>query len=232
MGEPDVPRRVEPVAGGRILVEACVDSVESARAAEAAGADRLELCGPGEGGLTPSAPLLAMVMAHARVPVHVMVRPREGDFRYSDAEFEAMRRGVEVAKGAGAAGVVFGILRGDGTLDVALMRELVALARPMRVACHRAFDRTPDPDVALDALLALGVDLVLTSGHAPTALEGAATLARLVERAGTRLTILAGGSVRAANVKAIVTASGVREVHGRATDAAVFAALVRAARSP
>jgi len=171
-------------------------------------------------------------MAHAQVPVHVMVRPREGDFRYTDAEFETMQRGVELAQGAGAAGVVFGMLRADGTLDEERMRELVALARPMRVACHRAFDRTPDPAVALEALLALGVDLVLTSGHAPTALEGAATLARHVQRASTRLTILAGGSVRAANVSAIVAASGVREVHGRATDAAVFAALVRAARSP
>lgn len=227
MGEPDVPDRVEPVA----IVEACVASLESARAAESAGADRLELCGPGAGGVTPTPSLLAMVMAHVRVPVHVMVRPREGDFVYSAPDFAAMRRGVELAKGAGAAGVVFGVLRADHSLDAERMAELVALARPMRVACHRAFDATPDADAALDTLLALGVDLVLTSGHAPTALEGAATLARHVNRAGALLTILAGGSVRAANVAALVSASGVREVHARATDPAIFAALVRCVRS-
>ncbi|MBL8996636.1 MAG: copper homeostasis protein CutC [Gemmatimonadetes bacterium] len=215
-----------------LLVEAYVESVESARAAEESGAGRLELCGPGLGGLTPSAALLATVLAHARVPVHVMVRPRESGFVYDDAEFAAMRRGVELAKGAGAAGVVFGMLRADGTLDAERMRTLIALARPLRVACHRAFDRTPDADAALDTLLALGVDLVLTSGHAPTALEGAAVLARHVRRAAGRITILAGGTVRAENVAAIVAASGVREVHARATDAAAFAALVRAARSP
>lgn len=227
MGESDVPGRVEPVA----IIEACVDSLESARAAEAAGADRLELCGPGAGGVTPSASLLALVLAHARVPVHVMVRPREGDFEYTEGECDVMRRGVELAKGAGAAGVVFGILRTDHSLDATRMAELIVLARPMRVACHRAFDATPDADAALDALLALGVDLVLTSGHAATAIEGAVTLARHVERAGDRLTILAGGSVRAANAPALVARSRVREVHARATDPAIFAALVRSLRS-
>jgi copper homeostasis protein len=142
-----------------------------------------------------------------------------------------MRRGVELAKGAGAAGVVFGILRADGTLDEERMRDLIALGRPLRVVCHRAFDRTPDADAALETLLALGVDLVLTSGHAPTALEGAETLARLVRRAGDALVILAGGTVRAENVAELVAATGVREVHARASDPAVFAALVRAARS-
>ena len=213
------------------LIEAYVDTLETARAAEASGAGRLELCGPGEGGLTPSPALLALVMAHAAIPVHVMVRPREGGFRYTADEFAAMRRGVELAKGAGAAGVVFGILRADATLDEERMRDLIALARPLRVACHRAFDRTPDADAALETLLALGVDLVLTSGHAPTAIEGTPTLARLVRRAGDALVILAGGTVRAENVAELVAATGVREVHARASDPAAFAALVRAARS-
>lgn len=227
MGEPDVPCGVDALS---LLIEAYVDSVESARSAEASGAGRLELCGPGDGGLTPSAALLALVMAHARVPVHVMVRPREGDFTYSADEYRAMERGVELAMGAGAAGVVFGILDTDGALDAARMRTLIALARPMRVACHRAFDRTPDADAALDTLIELGVDLVLTSGHAPTALEGAETLARHVRRAGSRITILAGGTVRAENMAALVAASGVHEVHVRATDPAIFDALVRASR--
>ena len=228
MGEPDLPGGVLALT---ILVEAYVDSIESARSAELSGAGRLELCGPGEGGLTPSPQLLAMVMAHASVPVHVMVRPREGGFAYTDDEFTQMERGVEFAKGAGAAGVVFGILRDDGTLDKARMRALAARARPLRVACHRAFDRTPDADAALETLLDLGVDLVLTSGHAPTALEGVGTLARHVDRAGDALTILAGGSVRAHNIAEILAAAPLREVHARATDAAAFAVLVQRARA-
>jgi copper homeostasis protein len=213
-----------------MLIEAYVDSLASARAAEAAGAGRLELCGPGEGGLTPSDDLLRQVMAVSKVPVHAMIRPREGDFVYSDDEIEAMRRSIESAKRAGAAGVVLGVLREDSTIDAERMWELIGRARAMRVGFHRAFDRTPDADVALDTLLQLGVDLVLTSGHAATALEGAATIARHVTRGGDRMTILAGGTVRAANVAALVERTGVREVHARATDAAVFAALVRAAR--
>lgn len=216
-----------------LLIEACVDSLDTARAAQEAGAGRLELCGPGDGGLTPSPELLAAVLAVATVPVHVMVRPREGDFLYSESEFLAMREAVLGARAAGAHGVVFGTLREDSTIDIERMAELLALARPMRVACHRAFDRTTSPDAALDDLLGLGVDLVLTSGHASTAIEGAETLAHHVRRAGSRITILAGGSVRAANIHALVASTGVREVHARATDRAVFADVVQAAlRSP
>lgn len=214
-----------------MIVEAYVDSLDAARAAEAAGADRLELCGPGEGGLTPDRTLLDAVLAAAKVPVHVMIRPREGGFSYAAAEFAAMGEATDVAQQAGAAGVVFGVLRPDGSLDEERMRELVARARPMRVACHRAFDRTPDADAALDTLIGLGVDLVLTSGHALTALEGVSTLARHVRAAAGRITILAGGSVRAANVREIVRRTGVREVHARATEPAAFAALVAAVRA-
>jgi copper homeostasis protein len=213
-----------------MLIEAYVNSEQTARAAELAGADRLELCGPGEGGLTPSPALLEAVLATARIPVHVMIRPREGGFVYTPAELALMREGIEAAKEAGAAGAVFGVLGADGSLDAAVMGELVALARPLRVGCHRAFDRTPDPDAALDTLLGLGVDLVLTSGHASTALEGADVLARHVRRAGERLTVLAGGGVRAENVHAVIAACGVHEVHARALEPEVFAALVRAAR--
>lgn len=233
MDDADVPERVDAVGRGLprtvCLIEACVDSAGSARAAEAAGADRLELCGPGEGGLTPSPALLEQVLRAASVPVHVMIRPREGDFMYSADEFAAMRRHVEVAHEAGAHGVVFGMLRADRTLDSERMAELVTLAR-IPVACHRAFDSTPDADVALDTLIRLGVARVLTSGHARTALEGRETLARHVRRAGDRITILAGGSVRAHNARTIVAATGVRELHARATESAVFAALVQAIR--
>lgn len=209
------------------LVEACVDTAALAIAAESAGARRLELCGPGEGGLTPPPALLESVVRRSGVPVHVMVRPREGDFLYTTAEFEVMRRDVVAAREARAHGVVFGVLRADGTLDLERMGELTRLARPMRVACHRAFDRTPDPDAALDELMALGVDLVLTSGHARTATEGAEVLARHVRRAGNRITILGGGSIRAGNARLLLQATGLGEVHARATDTEAFAALVR-----
>lgn len=215
-----------------MLVEAYVDAVATAVAAERNGAGRLELCGPGEGGLTPSAALLAEVMATVRIPVHAMVRPRPGDFVYTDDEFARMEREVELVRAAGCAGVVFGISNPDGTLDLPRMRALVARVRPLRVGVHRAFDRTPDPFVALDQLIALGVDVVLAAGHAPTAEEGIPVLARLHCQAAGRTTVMPGGGVRAHNVQRIVRETGVHEVHARASDAAVFAELVRAARSP
>ncbi len=215
----------------RLLVEAYVDQLATAVAAERAGAGRLELCGPGEGGLTPSRELVAAVRDVVRIPVHAMVRPRTGDFVYGDAEFAAMRDGVRMVREHGCEGVVFGITRTDGTLDLERMAELVALARPMRVGVHRAFDRTPDADEALAQCLALGVDLVLTSGHAPTAEEGIPVLARHVRDAAGRLVILPGGNVRAHNVARIIRETGVRQVHARAAEPEVFAAVCAAVRT-
>jgi copper homeostasis protein len=212
------------------VIEAYVASPAQALAAEDEGAGRIELCGPGEGGLTPSVAAMRETLALVRVPVHVMVRPCEGGFVYDDAEFALMKKGVLNAKAARAAGVVFGMLNDDGTLDAARMQELIALARPLRVGVHRAFDGCVDPDAALETLLALGVDVVLTAGHAPTALEGAATLKRLVAKAGERLVILAGGHVRAENVKALLAQSGVSEIHARATSPGIIAGLAAALR--
>ncbi len=214
-----------------MIVEAYVDQLETALAAERHGAGRLELCGPGEGGLTPSPELVRAVLDVVRIPVHLMVRPRTGDFVYTEAEFAAMREGIALAQTQGAAGVVFGITHPDGTLDLTRMAALVALARPLRVGIHRAFDQAPDPDEALDQVIALGIDLVLTAGHAPSAEEGIATLARLQQRAAGRTVILAGGGVRAPNVQRILRETGVPEVHARASDPEVFAAVVRAARA-
>jgi copper homeostasis protein len=227
VGDADVPGGVESLT----LVEAYVDQLETACAAERHGAERLELCGPGEGGLTPSPASLHEVLVAVRIPVHAMIRPRTGDFVYTAEEFAAMREGIAMAKAAGAAGVVFGITHADGTLDVARMVELVTLARPLRVGIHRAFDRAPDPEVALDQVIALGIDVVLTSGHAESAEQGIPTLARLVTRAAGRTVILAGGGVRAPNVRRIINETGVHEVHARASDPEVFAAVVRAAHA-
>lgn len=214
-----------------MLVEAYVDQLETAVAAERNGAGRLELCGPGEGGLTPSPALLAAVMAAVQIPVHVMIRPRTGDFVYTDAEFTQMRAEVAMVNAAGAAGIVFGISHPDGTLDVARMATLIAAARPLRIGIHRAFDGTPDPYVALDQLIALGADVILAAGHASTAEEGIPCLARLHTQAAGRATIMPGGSVRAHNVHRIIRDTGVQEVHARASEPEVFAALVRAAQA-
>lgn len=210
-----------------VMVEACVDSIEGALASEHVGAGRVELCGPGVGGTTPSFGLMAQCRERLRIPMHVMIRPREGNFMYNDDEFDIMLKDIKAAHSARADGVVFGMLKSDDTLDANRMRKLIEAARPMRVACHRAFDATPDASKALETLLSLEVDLVLTSGHSATALDGRNTLRQHTERAGKALTVMAGGGVRAANVLEIVRDTQVRDVHVRATDAAVFAEVMK-----
>jgi copper homeostasis protein len=145
----------------------------------------------------------------------VLVRPRAGDFLYTDDELDVMRRDIEQVKTLGVNGVAIGALTAEGVVDEALMRSLIALARPMSVTFHRAFDLVRDQDAALESLLALGVDRVLTSGGASTAMEGAVSIARLVQRVGDRLIVTAGGSITAANVVDVIAASGVKEVHVR-----------------
>ena len=208
-----------------VLVEAAVDSFALAQAAEADGAQRLELCGPlHEGGTTPSAGLMARCSERLILSVHVLVRPRLGDFVYDDDEIEIMKKDIVVAKEFGIDGVVIGALTKEGDLDVASIADLMAVAHPMRVGFHRAFDEVRDPDEALELLVSLQVDTILTSGGAPTAMEGAARIKALVERAGDSIGIIAGGKVTAANVGALVGQTGVRQVHGR-----VFRGLASAA---
>jgi copper homeostasis protein len=211
-----------------LVVEACCDSVATARAAQAHGATRVELCGPGDGGTTPSLGLLVQVRALLRIPLFVMVRPRAGDFVYDADELEVMANDVVTARVLGADGVVMGPLRPDGTVDARALATLVTLARPLRVTFHRAFDRTPDPDAALEALLAQQVDGVLTSGHAPTALAGAPRLRAWQARAGDRLEVMAGGGVRADHARTLVDTGGLRALHARGTDPAIIRDLVQA----
>lgn len=202
-----------------VLVEACVDALDAALEAARGGADRLELCGELlQGGVTPSAGLIGAVWEEIDIPLFVLIRPRTGDFLYSAGEIDVMHRDIALAKSLDADGVVLGALTADGAVDVAIMRMMIEAARPMRVTFHRAFDFVRDQDAALELLIELGVDRVLTSGGAPTALEGAPALARLVERAGDRLTVLAGGSIDASNVAEVVRRSGVREVHLRGAE--------------
>jgi copper homeostasis protein len=201
-----------------VLVEACVDSVESALAAERGGARRLELCDNlADGGTTPSAGTIAAVKASVRIPVFVIVRPRGGGFVYSDAELDVMRRDIDATLALGADGVVLGALRSDARVDGPRIETLVASARGLPVTFHRAFDLVADQHEALDTLAAAGVSRVLTSGGASTAAEGADTIASLVKEAGTRLTVVAGGGIREENVAELVRRSGVREIHVRGT---------------
>jgi copper homeostasis protein len=212
--------------GVTVLFESCIDAAAAAAASAQGGAGRVELCARLDlGGTTPSAAVIERCAAAVAIPVFVMIRPRGGNFVYDAVEVAAMEADILMAIAAGAQGVVFGALRPDATIDVDVMRRLLDRARPLPVTCHKAIDATRDPIEALDALLALGVDRVLTSGGADTAAAGAAALARMVARAGDALVVMAGGGVRAHNVAALVQATGVREVHAKVLPVGVAGAV-------
>ena len=215
------PRQMTEHTQKRVLFEACVDSVASAIAASDGGADRIELCDNLiEGGTTPSAGMIGRCVARVTIPVVVIIRPRGGDFLYDADEAWVMERDIEVAAESGASGVVIGALAPDGTIDAALTRRLIERARPLSVTFHRAFDMTRDLRRSLDTLLELGVDRVLTSGGALTALEGAASIAALVSHANGKIAVMAGGGVRSAHAAGLVGLTGVREVHARLSESA------------
>ena len=197
-----------------VLLEVCVDSVASVVAAEQGGAQRVELCGSlADGGITPSAGLMAMARKRVALPLHVLIRPRTGDFCYSPEEFEVMKRDIVLAKQLGANGVALGVLLPNRRVDVQRTSELVQLARPLSVTFHRAFDATPDLPPSLEAVLGTGADRILTSGGCQTAEQGSANLAKLVKLAAKRIIILACGHIREHNVAELLKATGVREVH-------------------
>jgi copper homeostasis protein len=197
------------------LFELCADSLEAARAAQACGSDRMELCEDlAISGVTPSTALMSAVLREVSIPVHVLVRPRGGDFVYSAAEFEQMRGEIKQAKAAGASGIAVGILFPDCSVDVKRTRELVELARPMKVTFHRAFDEARDQRKALEDVILTGADSLLTSGGAPDVLTGAEQIGRLQRQAGDRLEIMAGGGLRLTNLAEVVRRSGVTCLHG------------------
>lgn len=205
-------------ANAPIVIEVAIDSVAGARAAAAAGASRLELCQCLEqGGLTPSRGLLDAVKAAVRLPVFVMIRPRPGDFLYDDDEFAVMVRDTTQLRADGADGIVSGALLANGELDRSRLRELRLATGPAPFTCHRAFDLCADAARAIDSLVELGVPRVLTSGQASSAPAGAAALRAIVRHAADRLMVMAGAGVRDANVRDLVAATGVREVHLSAT---------------
>lgn len=201
-----------------VLVEACVDSVASALAAERGGAARLELCDNlFDGGTTPSAGMIAAVKAAVRIPVFVIVRPRGGGFEYTRDELGVMRLDVEAARMLGVDGIVVGALTRETRVDSEQLRPLIDAAGALPVTFHRAFDLARDQEQALETLIQLGVARVLTSGGAPTALEGVERIAALARRGSGQIVVMAGGGVREETVQEIVHRAGVQEVHVRGT---------------
>lgn len=194
-------------------VEVCSYSLESCINAQAAGASRIELCsGLGEGGTTPSTGLIRIVKKHIHIPVYVMIRPRGGDFIYTESELEVMLADIQSAREAGADGLVFGALTADGHVDRSAMKLLKTAAGPLGITFHRAFDLTPDPSTALEEVIASGAERILTSGQQNSAPMGVSLLRELSEKAGNRIEIMAGGGVNASNAAALI-AAGVHALH-------------------
>ena len=201
-------------------LEVCIDSVESAIAAERGGAKRVELCCDLlEGGITPGAGLIASVRRNIAIDLFVMIRPRGGDFYYTELEFDVMRDEIAHARHLGADGVVLGLLNEQGRVDVARTRTLVEFAAPLPVTFHRAIDMTPDLSAALDDVISTGATRILTSGGAPCVLYGVAEIARMIEAADGRIAIMPGGGITPENIDAIAQATGATEFHSSARTA-------------
>lgn len=199
------------------LLEIAANSVASALAAQEAGAARVELCASlGEGGLTPSYATIALARERLRIPLYVLIRPRAGDFLYDELELETMRRDVEACARLGCDGVVIGALDADGGVATEPCRSLVAAAGALGVTFHRAFDLARDPFAALEAIVALGCERLLTSGGGATAIEGAARIGELVAAAAQRIVVMPGAGIDADNVAALKQRTGAREFHASA----------------
>jgi copper homeostasis protein len=195
------------------LLEICVDDVPGLDAAIAGGADRIELCSAlGSGGLTPSRGFMALA-AQAPIPVYALIRPRAGDFTYSETEIVVMEADIAAARDQGLTGVVIGATTADATLDIDVIRRLTSVAEGLDLTLHRAIDVVADMDVALHLAVELGFSRILTSGGARHAEEGIATLARLASLSAGRISIMPGGGVRPGNAERLLAVPGIRELH-------------------
>ena len=191
-----------------------MDSLERAVAAERAGANRLELCAHLElGGLTPGLEFIRQVRSAVQIPIHVMIRPRPGDFVYTTREFAEMKQSISAIKTENAQGIVTGVLLPGHSVDTHRTRELVTLASPMQVTFHRAFDETKDLAAALEDIVLTGAHRILTSGGADDAQSGAPVLRSLIQQAGNRIAILPGGGLFPGNIAEVARATGARELH-------------------
>jgi copper homeostasis protein len=198
----------------KILLEISVESVESAAAAECGGADRIELCSDlSIGGLTPDLALIRAVRQQIQIPMFAMIRPRPGNFVYSPTESAQMKKSIAEAKDSGADGLVFGVLKAGGTVDIGRTRELIELARPSPVTFHRAFDASANLSQALEDVMRSGASRILTSGGAASATEAATKIKALVAAAGERVTIVPGAGINAGNILQLAAATQAREFH-------------------
>ncbi len=201
--------------GRDIVFEVCAETLEACIAAREGGADRIELCcALSEGGLTPSHALTSTAVAQSGLPVYTMLRPRGGNFVYSDAEFALMQQDLEHARTLGVSGFVAGILRSDGTVDGNRMRRLVEQAAPLEMTFHRAFDMAVNLNDALEDVISTGCRRLLSSGGAPDVYAGAESLRRLGEQANGRIAIAAGGGLRLENATEVARITGAMQFHG------------------
>ena len=200
-----------------MILEIAANSVASALAAQQGGAGRVELCAALElGGLTPSHAQIALARERLHIPLYVLIRPRAGDFLYSELECETMQRDIQACAAAGCDGVVLGVLDADGKVDMPRCRSLMSAAGSMGVTFHRAFDLTRDPFSSLNDLVELGCERVLTSGGQASAMEGAELIRQLVERAVGRIAVMAGAGVDAGNIGRLREMTGAQEFHASA----------------
>jgi copper homeostasis protein len=198
----------------RYTLEVIAFTIEACIIAQDNGADRIELCAnPGEGGTTPSYGMIRAAKEQCSIPVFCMIRPRGGDFLYTDDEFQIMKDDIIQCRDHGCDGVVLGLLNADGTVDAKRTRELVQLAYPMEVTFHRAFDRVKDPFKALEDVIDSGCTRILTSGLKPTAAEGISLIRELVERSDNRIVIMPGSGIRSGNIEGLMELSGATEYH-------------------
>ena len=199
------------------ILEVAVFNIESALLAAKAGADRIELCeNPSDGGTTPSYGTLKTVREKIDISVFPIVRARGGDFLYSDEEFEVMKKDVALIKDLGFEGVVIGLLKKDGTIDILRTTKLVEVAYPLEVTFHRAFDRAAEPLQALEDVIKCGCQRILTSGQVPNAFDGKKLIKQLIQQADHRIVIMPGSGVRSNNIKALIEFTGAEEVHSSA----------------
>ncbi len=200
-----------------MLLEIACFSLEAAILAGESGADRIELCaGPVEGGLTPSFSMIALARNILKIPIHVMVRPREGDFLYSRREIKSMEYDIEMIKNSGVEGIVLGILNSDGSIDTANLSRMIKIAEPMNVTFHRAFDLSKDPVLSLNEIIDCGTRRILTSGHKPTAAEGCNLIAKLIRLAEGKIIIMPGSGINAENIAELYRITEATEIHASA----------------
>ena len=203
----------------KFLLETIAFNIESCKLAQAAGAHRIELCdNPGEGGTTPSYGFIKAARQILKIDLFPIIRPRGGDFFYSDEEFEIMKTDIQVCKEFSCDGIVFGILNDDATIDKIRCKILVQLAYPMSVTFHRAFDRVTDPSQALEDVIECGFERILTSGFYPTAMEGADNLKKLIQVADERIVIMPGSGIRSFNIKQLMESTNAIEFHTSARE--------------